>query len=345
MIISMMTIAVLLSACEVVPWAAKVDGATITQSQLNTYVSDVVHNSKYLCELSLSSGGKLNPKGPSGGSYTSTFVDTELSELIIAKLVSNEVKLRRLTINNTDISLARTDLVASLGAQTPQCPYSGSEVFSSFPISYQISQIKYLAQEEELAANLGGISIGHKAIAAYYSSHTQQFTDSCIKIIEVGSKAQADGTRATIEGGVSFSTMASKVSLDQTTAAQGGVVGCVAPGPPPFSPLQQAVMALPVGQISQPIAFQSNWIIFKVYKRYLEPEGTVTTQIRQDLIGGQAAAFNTLIKQLAFKSHIVVNSMYGEWKGLNAVSGPITSPPPPPARFMLPTDVTTTPFP
>jgi peptidyl-prolyl cis-trans isomerase SurA len=74
------------------------------------------------------------------------------------------------------------------------------------------------------------------------------------------------GLRAQIEGGDEFATIAKSMSDDETSATDGGDLGWISPGE--FVPeFEQAVAALPLQQLSQPIKTRYGWHLVEVLDR------------------------------------------------------------------------------
>lgn len=79
-------------------------------------------------------------------------------------------------------------------------------------------------------------------------------------------KQQLQSIRAQILRGASFSEMAKKYSQDPGSAVKGGDLGWVMPGMlvPPF---ENAMNALPIGKISEPVKSQYGWHLIEVLGR------------------------------------------------------------------------------
>jgi len=74
------------------------------------------------------------------------------------------------------------------------------------------------------------------------------------------------GVRAQIVGGDDFATVARAVSEDTVSANEGGDLGWLSPGDtvPEF---EQAMAALPMGELSQPIKSRFGWHLMQVLER------------------------------------------------------------------------------
>lgn len=84
--------------------------------------------------------------------------------------------------------------------------------------------------------------------------------------ILVETEEEANDVLARLEAGEEFADLASELSTDPGSAAQGGELGFVPAGT--FVPaIDEAVFSLPVGQISDPIETQFGWHIVEVLER------------------------------------------------------------------------------
>jgi parvulin-like peptidyl-prolyl isomerase len=84
--------------------------------------------------------------------------------------------------------------------------------------------------------------------------------------ILVETEEEANDALARLEAGEEFADLASELSTDPGSAAQGGELGFVPAGT--FVPaIDEAVFSLPVGQISDPIETQFGWHIVEVLER------------------------------------------------------------------------------
>ena len=130
-----------------------------------------------------------------------------------------------------------------------------------------------------------------------------------IKVTQVMSDAQAEqrlvDLRQRIEHGASFATLAKQYSQD-ASAPQGGDIGWVNPGEtvPAF---QQAMDALTVGQVSEPVKTQFGWHLIQVLARRTKnmAEDYRREQARRILFERRAGpAFDEWLGQLRGRSYI-----------------------------------------
>jgi peptidyl-prolyl cis-trans isomerase SurA len=73
--------------------------------------------------------------------------------------------------------------------------------------------------------------------------------------------------RAQIAGGDDFATVARAVSEDTGSAAEGGDLGWVSAGAFPDPEFEQRVLALPIGELSEPIQSRFGWHLAQVLER------------------------------------------------------------------------------
>jgi parvulin-like peptidyl-prolyl isomerase len=323
------------------PYAAKVNGNTISQSDLNNELTAIRDDPAYLNALQT----QIQVTGAGQHSFNSTFVANVLNGQIVFQLVHQEVTRLGIKISGQDLAQARADLASTLG---------GAGVVSALRRSYQDSLVFHRAESTALAASVGHVDLSPSAIAQYYTTHQQSFVEQCVSHILVADQATAGALRDQIVAGASFADVARSQSLDKATGANGGVLGCGPTGRFTSVPaFEQAVNAQPTGQVSQPVQIQYNtqsgatqtgWDLILVTSRPLLPVEQATPQIRASLLSGAQSAYTEAVQRAASRAHITVNPRYGTY---DPQSGQIVAPAAPPQSTLnfVPTTTTTTPSP
>jgi PPIC-type PPIASE domain len=129
---------------------------------------------------------------------------------------------------------------------------------------------------------------------------------------------------AQINGGASFASVAKANSLDQTSAANGGALGCNFTVASVEQELQ--VPSLTVGALVGPVqeAASGAWVIFEVTGEVTQSLAAATPTIRQDLLrttANQTRVANQ-VKRFARHSDISVDPRYGTWTVARIVPPP-----------------------
>lgn len=331
-----------LSACNVSPPAARVDGSPITISQLQSAVSAVSKDAGYRCQLvqGLDSAYGEGIKGAGKGTYSMHLVDEVLSDLVVEKVLQLAAAKEGIHVTARDLELARPQVESSLqpSSSTPSaCDEPGSEVYAAFSPSYRHGLLVEQAEAELLVAKNRGIAVGSSALHAYFLKHRRGLATTCVQVIVVSHKSEASTLIGDLAKGQSFSALAKADSLDSSTAANGGRLPCVAPALS-FSPsLAKAVQAIGVGKVGAPLSYEGAWLVLKVDKRTPAIYGpALASQIRARLLSSSSTdkAASALFDHLIAKAHVYVNPRYGHWAGLHA-QPPIQPPLLPPASDMI----------
>lgn len=320
-----MTLAVLTSACHTTPYAAVVNGTTISQSSLNNELTAIRSNKVFL--QGLESQGKVT--GAGDGTFDSRFVGQVLAGRISLVLSSEELARRHVSLTAEDLKLARADVVASFATQSGP---SGDTVFNAFPPSYRQELVRDSANLTALEAAVAGLDVRLPALRRYYQSHRAAFTLSCVSHIEVATQAQALALRAQILAGASFASLARTSSIDQSTAAAGGALGCHPEGS--FVPAFQSVVdSLAIAQVSQPVQIGPYWNLALVTRRQAEPFSSVAPQVRHALLGSKVGQASSFLASLENRAHISVSPRYGHFAASGSQAG-VSPPPAPPASVL-----------
>jgi parvulin-like peptidyl-prolyl isomerase len=301
------------------PYAAKVNGATISQGDLNSELMAIRSDPAYLNQIQSQS----QVTGAGQDSFDSSFVAQVLNRQIVFQLVHQEAARRGITISSRDLSLARGDTATALG---------GARVLSGLPVSYQNSLIRHSAEVTALEAQLAHVDIGPAAMAQYYATHQQSFVQQCVSHILVATQADAAALRAQIVAGAAFADVARSQSQDQASATTGGQLGC---GPTGrfVTGFEQAVDGLPTGQLSQPIQTQFGWHLIDVTSRQPLSLAQAQPQIRAALLANAQTALTTTLQRSERRASVAINPRYGTYATRGNQAG-IVPPPSPPSSTL-----------
>jgi hypothetical protein len=311
----------LTSACgdTVRPSAAKVNGTTISQDELQDELEAIEGNAAYV--QSVEQGG-FDVLGKGQGTLTNDFVGRVLTRQIFLSLVHQEVLRRKIPISDADIDRSEDEVVNSVG---------GNQVFSKFPKAYQRLLLRRNAEVVKLQAALGGPAVTDEAIKKYYDANPTQFAQTCVshilfaatsadgQIDQAATAAQGDqllaeanAARAEIAAGADFAAVAAQKSKDTSNKDQGGNLECGAAGR--FVPeFETAMDALPVNEVSQPVKTQFGYHLIKVTGRDPQSLEDATPSIRQQLEAGNQQGFSDFLQNALAKAKITVNPRYGRF--------------------------------
>lgn len=333
-----LALSLLLSACDVqvTPEAARVDGGAISASTLTGSIRSIADDAGYRCEVRAGSQGQIPIEGTGGSTYASSFAADVLTQLIEYRALHEEVARLGLHEGAFARQVAAAQLPQALNpASTSGCTTTGSQVLADFGSPYRGLIEQFEVDQLAVLAHLAGVSLTRAGIDAYESSHKSSATLSCTSVIAVASASAAAAARARIEAGASFASVARTTSTDPS-ASSGGSLGCVFASQ--FtSPLSSVVASLPVGQVSQPVAFGSGYLLFLVTSRPLAP----ATQVASAIVSTQQSRLTTLIATVTSQAHVTVDPAFGTWT--HSSTGWTVTPPTGPPDALLPNPTAVTP--
>lgn len=333
----------LASACDATPPAASVNGTTIATGTLNNQLRAYETTQAGACLLSIESAGSaVQVQGQGGsGTYNMTFVDGILHQGVSNILYEQYAAAHGIQVTAAQLATAKSEvqsfLDGSISSQLSQAnavgqqsycqlqtgqAVTGAQVLAGLPGSLRTAQIQSQAIEDKLLAL--GDHITAADILAYYTKNPTQFTGACVSAIESDSQAHADALVAQINAGASFASVAKANSLDQTSAANGGALGCNFTVASVEQELQ--VPSLTVGALVGPVQEASSgaWVIFEVTGKVTQSLADATPTIRQDLL--RSAANQTRVanevKRFGRQSDISVDPRYGTWTVARIVPPP-----------------------
>lgn len=301
-----MGLALAASACDVQfsPWAARVDGASIAKGSLNASLAAVAGNPGYVCLIG------TQPIHGAGGSQS---YDSRLSANILTVLVEAkafDVETHRLGLGITPLasSVAGAEIASTLSPPTGStCTTPGGAVYSAFAPAFRSALESLYADQAVIAAHLAGFDLTPSGVDAYSKAYPASTKLACLSVIVASARGKAAAAAAKIAAGASFASVAKTYSSDQS-AANGGSLGCLAPSALPAA-VATAVESLPVGQLSSPIPYQSQYLLLLVTSR---PSQT-STQIAASIVQTKLSAAQKLLAAALVRARIEVDPAYGAW--------------------------------
>ena len=312
------------SACNpVTPYAAVVNGTTISTSDVNSELSALAK-----------AGAGVNGQG--AGNFSTQAASQVLSRQIDFAVLGQELARRRVTITLGDLAAARADIPAS--GQFP------TGVFEKFPRAYQDVLVRRQAELTALAASIAGVDISPAGISHYKAAHPGALENVCAQWIVVGDLATAATVENDLKAGKSFSAEAQAKSTDSNSSSSGGQLGCHAGIL--YSQLGQevgqAVTTIPLGQPSPPVvatltsqatgAPQQSLAIVEVTSRTPLSASEAATAIRQQLTGNAQNAVGQVIEPIVARADVTLDARYGHWVRSGANGPEVVAPAAPKVR-------------
>ena len=350
--------------------AVTVNGTAVTQASLNADLAAIAHSPAYQCYLNASQAVASNGTSPlpgvagaglgaagsasaapsgtgvngipagGGGTYNTAFVDSWLSQRVDEILIAQELAARKLVVTSSELTAARSELSSSIssiladvsGSQFA-CPESASTVLSSMPASFVNAQVLAQAQKDVLLAADAGYGLSTSDLESYYNAHRSSFDKLCLSLIVTQTQATANSLRSQVAKGASFAQLARTQSIDSTTAANGGVLGCVVVSQFTFA---SQVDKLSVGQVSAPISYQGAYLLLQVTSRTTSPFTSVVSAVRQAVQGAGVSTATAALQKDQARAAIRVDARYGTWHAVASTAGVFPPATPPAAQVLAP---------
>jgi hypothetical protein len=292
------------AACNPVnPYAALVNGSTISQHDVSIELNSIGNDPSYLQALTQNGAGAV--RGSGAGTFSSAFVSQVLTRQIQYSVIHQEVLRRHLAVGAEAIAAQ----APSVAASTPG--------YQKLPKAYQQVLLQRSADAAALEAAVSGIAAGPAGAQLYIQSHAEQFVTACAQHILVKTQAEALQVEGALAGGSTFAAVAKAVSIDTGSAAQGGSLGCQSANAY-VAPFAHAVETLPLNTVSQPVQSQFGWHVIEVSSRTAEPAAQAAQDVQQLTIN----SINGVLRQDFAKAAVVVDSHYGGWSPTQGVTPP-----------------------
>ncbi len=319
-----------LSACNpnLAANAAQVNGQGISSSQLTSTLGYIANDSSYTCLLSGATGG-LATKGAGTSTYAAPFAAQILTTLVEERALAGALAARHLQVGTFARQVATQGLQSQLSPpQGSTCSSSGVAVLAGLPQSYRRFLVGLQAEQAVLLADGAGVQLTANGVRRYAAAHPGAASLDCVSAIETTSKGLASSLASRVAAGASFAALARRYSIDTTSAPSGGALGCVLPAQI-ASALGATVASLQPGQVSAPVAFGQDWVLFELTSRKTAPP----TQVAQVLLQSVAAKDSALVSAALRKVRVQVDPTYGHWAKVSGI-WEVVPPTGPPANLL-----------
>ena len=323
-----------LSACTgASPYAAVVDGTTISKATLVHDLTGLGSNAGFVAAFTqnaaqaASQGQQAYPvfaADTANRTFTQGFATVVLNTDIQGALIHAEVVRRHVEPSKADIDGA----TAAAEQQFPSNPDTGKPVFEGFPRWFQQEFKVRVAEASALSKALGPVATDTAAVNAFYQAHPEDFiATQCVSHIVVSSQAEAAHVRAELAKGAAFVDEARRYSRDTASAIKGGDLGCATPQAGAMDPTVLDVsIAIAVNQPSQPVHSASGWEVIEVRSRQMKPLDAAETTSIQQYLQSQGSVGMFLTDALT-AAKVSVNPAYGSWDPLQRSVVPPVAPP------------------
>jgi parvulin-like peptidyl-prolyl isomerase len=289
--------------------AASVNGNKLSTDDLVEELNAIQANPDYITALqSGQPSNGITVVGSKPGSFDAAFVSQVLLRQLDYSLIRSEIAKRKVAISDACRRQARDDAMLNLGQQNAQ---AGQALFTKFPKRYQDLLVDRNTDVLALEAVLNGQTCGQSLDAqSYYDAHKDQFTKQCISLIAVPDQATADNVVAQARAGADFASLVQQYSVDPTSKAQGGAVGCLLVDQ--FNPsVASLVTGAKVGDVLDPLPGQGGVSILKLTDRQVAPFSEVQSQAAQLAQSSSTQAFGSWLQEARANAKVTVDPRYG----------------------------------
>jgi hypothetical protein len=306
------------------PYSAIVNGARITQQQLND-VMGVDRKGAYACLIS-SGGSTTQIQGSSPDTYSMGYAGLQLSYLVEAKILEQAAAEEGVTVGPIAYAIGKQQINSVFASEAASAGCS-TDVLKSMPPALQDALISLEASVYALGAHLVGTELTVDGLQAYAKAHPEDTTQTCVKMIETDSTAKAEQAASEINGGASFEHVAKTSSIAPGASTNGGDLGCFIPSSKLPPAVAHAAATIPIGQLSDPIPAGGKVYLIEVTSRKMLPYTTIGTHVVQSAGSKVGKVVDAKLKS----AKVNVNPAYGTWSS----SGVTVLPPPtPPSKFL-----------
>ena len=299
--------------------AVTVNGTEVSQQTIEDEIDDLVD----YAEQNPESQFALAVFGEDGNRETvsTEFTAQVLQERVVATVIADEFERRGLELTDEDRAAAEEQFASQLApppadGSAPD-PAAGQEVFDSFSEEFQDFEVTFNARAAVLSDALAAEAqeesdVTDADVQAYYDENQDQFTQNCAAHILVEDEATAQDLLAQLDAGADFATLAEANSTDTGSAAQGGDLGCEAPGT--FVPeFEAAIDSATVGEVTDPVETEFGFHLILVESKDVQPFDEVSDQIRTQLETPADDPFQTFLTEALQDADVDVNPRYGSW--------------------------------
>ena len=239
------------------------------------------------------------------------FVRNELSRLITNVIVARAAAEQHVTVTNTDID-RELDSLAQQAGGAQQLVQAASA--SGVPKQDLRTFIRYFVMQQKLGDVLAAtVNVSDADLQAEYQKNIDKYDLVDAAHILLKTKAEADQVLAQVrKTPSSFGSLASKLSLDTGSKANGGELG-LQPHSQFVKPFADAIFAAKPGTFLE-VHTQFGWHVVHVISHKTTPLAEVAPQLKATILGPKRQALVAqALGAVAKRVGVHVNPRYGRW--------------------------------
>lgn len=359
-LIAVVALVALGSACNITSPAATVNGTQISESSFQSELQQVSSNSSVRCAIGLLTGQTIQAQGAGNSTVPTKVADSVLDQQIEQILYTQDLARLHTSPGTVYTSFVRQELPQFLtpaSGTSTSCGLSGAGLVAALPSWFVNQEVNFLSAQARLSTALNHTDIGSAAVEAYYNSSTgqSQFEEVCLDALATSSQAAANAARSKIQHGASFASVVRSSSLNGTAALV--QEGFTATGALPCIPAIDLVNDLPnwaealiqvnqrTGVPAPPFLDSSqadqggtnDWLVIELVRKQeaaldqqisLDIQGTLLSQSESDLAAEQT--------RLLGQASVTIDPQFGSWNPGKAGSAPeVVAPSLPKSEYLL----------
>lgn len=344
----------------------RVNGSTLTKSQLDQELEAIAHSPLYQCYLSArtllaTNGEQVAPKiETAGGSWTSGAI-VEWGDLRVTQLVAETyVRARHASPASTPTGATSAELVAtpqgrayaaritaddddaSTTEQLYSCPAAsgitnlGAATLESMPAWFVRQQLAAEVATDALARFTSQQPTTLAALRTWYASHERDFDTLCASAIVAPNPATAASVVRRIDAGTLTIAQAvdqPSLNVDTQLKSSHGSLGCYPPSSQSYAEVSHYVAAVPVGTAT---SFSNGGTVVVVVPTRKTPNAfsAVASQVASQVSALNATKVGELLTAAQRAATIVVSPELGRWVP-NSLGGTLEPPIAPGGKAVL----------
>ncbi len=170
---------------------------------------------------------------------------------------------------------------------------------------------KQLVLQEAIQQELvpTGPDVTDEAVAAEIAASPLDWTQVCASHILVATQAEALDIQTRLASGETFADLATELSIDTGSGANGGDLGCAAPSRY-VEPFAEAAVNAEIGVVTEPVESEFGFHLILVNERVDATPEQVRPFLEQQII---AAAMDDWFSEVIDSANVSVDEGVGEW--------------------------------
>jgi foldase protein PrsA len=163
------------------------------------------------------------------------------------------------------------------------------------------------AIQEELSSTFEPVT--DDDVAQEIEDFPLEWTQVCASHILVATEEEATDLKTQLDDGADFAVLATEVSLDTGSGANGGDLGCASPAGY-VGPFADATMTATIGVVTDPVETEFGYHVIVVTDRTSVPSDAVRQYLEQTRATG---VIETWFNEMILAADVTVEEAIGEW--------------------------------